>query len=77
MNEKQIAARKHINESKKLSLDQRIDLIGKAMKEIGPCEGKLRSLRLTRWLKDSGYEPMMFSQAFRIWFSQQSEIEQV
>ena len=71
MSKKSDAARIRIDNTKTLSLDQRIVIITQALSEVGCAEISVQSKRLCNWLEAHNYEPMMFKHAYRIFISRQ------
>jgi hypothetical protein len=59
-------SRLRIDKTKSLSLDQRIAVVDKALKELNLSPIPDDAPKLAKWLVANGYEPMMFAHACRI-----------
>lgn len=76
MTAKQAASRLRIDNTKAMSLDNRIAILEVAACEVGeePDLAKLGK-KVSKWLTNHGYEPMMFSAACRVWLSRQRQVQ--
>lgn len=60
-----------VEATKVLKLDERVEILQKGLKELNLSGVSGDDKKINKWLKASGYEPMMFAHAARIVMSRQ------